>query len=64
MPETYTASVVQQRVRDFERDLLTGTVAAHDGNVSAAARALQMDRRNFYRLAKRLGMVLSRREDR
>jgi transcriptional regulator with GAF, ATPase, and Fis domain len=61
MSATHPPSVVQQRVRDFKRDLLTRTIATCNGNISAAARALQMDRRNFYRLAKRLGVVLSRR---
>jgi anaerobic nitric oxide reductase transcription regulator len=61
MPATHTPSGVQQRVRDFERDLLTAALASCNGNISAAARALQMDRRNLYRLAKRLGVALSRR---
>jgi len=39
-----------------KRDLVERALAEHQGNVSAAARALGMDRGNFHRLVKRLGL--------
>ncbi|MCT9810521.1 nitric oxide reductase transcriptional regulator NorR [Acidovorax sp. Be4] len=40
----------------YERQAIERSLAAHQGSWAAAARALQMDRANLQRLAKRLGM--------
>jgi len=40
----------------FERAYLEKIVAAHDGNVSAAARAAQIDRVHFHRLLRKYGI--------
>ena len=42
----------------FERRSIERSLARHQGNWAAAARALQMDRANLQRLAKRLGCML------
>lgn len=45
-------------VEDFERQAIERSLAQHQGNWAAAARALQLDRANLQRLAKRLGCRL------
>jgi len=40
----------------FQRNLIIRRLAAHDDNRAAVARELGMDRGNFYRLLKRLGL--------
>ena len=44
-------------VAQYERQLIAQTLQTHQGSWAAAARALQMDRSNLQRQAKRLGMV-------
>ena len=39
-----------------KREIVERALAAHQGNFSAAARALGMDRGNFHRLVKRMGL--------
>jgi anaerobic nitric oxide reductase transcription regulator len=41
-----------------KRALVAQALAAHPGNLAAAARALGMDRGNFHRLVKRLGLAI------
>ena len=43
-------------VERLERQLIEQALRQHEGNWSAAARALQLDRANLNRLAKRLGV--------
>ena len=40
----------------FQRQLIEQTLAAHDGNWAASARALELDGGNLHRLARRLGL--------
>jgi len=40
----------------FQRRLVAEAIDGAGGNLSAAARALGMDRSNLHRLAKRLGL--------
>jgi len=49
--------IAKQRVVDtFERRYLTALFDAHDGNVSAAARAAGLDRMSIYKAMSRLGL--------
>jgi len=43
-------------VDEFQRQLVRQQIALHQGNRAAAARALGLDRGNFHRLLKRLGI--------
>ncbi len=43
-------------VREFERNLILNAVESHQGNWSAAARTLKLDRSNLHNLSKRLGL--------
>mgnify|MGYP003586771787 CR=1 FL=1 len=43
-------------VDNYQRQLIAATLAQQDGNWSATARILQLDRANLNRLAKRLGL--------
>jgi anaerobic nitric oxide reductase transcription regulator len=45
-----------EQVDDFRRQAIRRAVDAHDGNWSAAARALGLHRSNLHHLAKRLGL--------
>ncbi len=47
---------LKEATRKFQRSLIERALAAHDGNWSAAARALGMHRSNFHHLAVRLGL--------
>lgn len=47
---------LRQAVEAFERDLVQATLIQHAHNWASAARALQMDRANLTRLAKRHGL--------
>jgi transcriptional regulator of acetoin/glycerol metabolism len=40
----------------FEKAYVTWLLARHEGNVSAAAREADMDRKYLYKLAKRHGL--------
>jgi anaerobic nitric oxide reductase transcription regulator len=55
-----TAGARQRSLREataaYQRDLVEGALAEHHGSYAATARALGMDRGNFHRLAKRLGL--------
>jgi anaerobic nitric oxide reductase transcription regulator len=61
-PELSTASGggLRPAVQAYERQLITQSLAQHQGNWAAAARALQIDRANLHRLAKRLGIPTAR----
>ncbi len=52
------AQGLRSAVEAFERRSIEQSLARHQGNWAAAARALQMDRANLQRLAKRLGCRL------
>jgi two-component system, NtrC family, nitrogen regulation response regulator NtrX len=47
----------RELVEDFERHLITSALERAGGNVAAAARLLKVDRGNFYRRLKALGMA-------
>ena len=47
---------LRAQVERYERQLLSASLARHNGNWAAAARELQLDRANLQRLAKRLGI--------
>jgi anaerobic nitric oxide reductase transcription regulator len=51
LPMDYRAAV-----DGYQRDLLERTLARHKGNLTAAARSLNLDRANLARLAARLGV--------
>ena len=46
----------QQLIDDFDRQYLTALLAAHDGNLAAAARAAGIERMTIYKLMRRLGL--------
>lgn len=48
---------LRDAVEDFKRTMVARTVAAHDGNWAAAARALGMARGNLHHMARRLGLL-------
>ena len=47
---------LRDHVLEFERRVITGAIARHDGNWAAAARTLGMHRSNLHHLATRLGL--------
>ena len=47
---------LRETVERLERQLIEQALHQHEGNWSAAARALRLDRANLNRLAKRLGV--------
>ncbi|HEX7081543.1 MAG TPA: nitric oxide reductase transcriptional regulator NorR [Gammaproteobacteria bacterium] len=47
---------LRDAVDDFRRDLILQRIRAHGGNRAAAARSLGLDRANFHRLLKKLGI--------
>jgi two-component system response regulator GlrR len=50
--------VAKQRVVDeFDRRYLEALMSAHDGNISAAARAAGVDRMSIYKMMRRLGIA-------
>lgn len=55
---------LRDAVQAFERTLVVDTLAAHEFNGAAAARALGIDRGNLVRLARRLGVSMRRPEAR
>ncbi|GHC98574.1 hypothetical protein GCM10007320_54490 [Pseudorhodoferax aquiterrae] len=52
---------LRQRVQAFERQAIEQALTCHAGNWAAAARALDMDRANLVRLARRLGLAVPAR---
>ena len=52
---------LRQLVNAFERQTIEQILARHAGNWAAAARALDMDRANLVRLARRLGLDVAAR---
>jgi two-component system nitrogen regulation response regulator NtrX len=48
---------LNERLDDYERQLLTGALDSAEGNVAEAARKLQTDRGNLYRRMRRLDIV-------
>jgi anaerobic nitric oxide reductase transcription regulator len=53
-PHDEVGSLTEQ-TQAFQRRLIDEQLAQHNGNVAAAARALNVDRSNLLRLIKRLG---------
>lgn len=47
---------LRQAVDTYQRQLIQTALDSHQGNLSAAARALQIDRGNLHRLTRRLGV--------
>ena len=60
-PNGGMAPNLRDAVDAFQRQLIETTLQAHEGNVSAAARALGLDRANLARLAGRLGVAIRQR---
>ena len=52
---------LKQQTEDFQRQLILQILTQQNGNWSATAKRLQMDRANLNRLAKRLGIRISKR---
>ena len=50
------AGTLRESSRSHHRERIAATLAEHHHNLAAAARALGMDRGNFHRLVKRLGL--------
>ncbi|GAA5233979.1 nitric oxide reductase transcriptional regulator NorR [Verticiella sediminum] len=48
-------ATLREAIDAYQKRLIAQALAAHDGNVAAAARALGLDRANLARLMKRLG---------
>lgn len=55
-PSAAATTSLRESVQNFERQLIRRAVDQHDGNWSAAARALGLERANLHHLAKRLGL--------
>jgi len=56
-PRTDTRELgLSERTREFQRQAIEASVAAHHGNWAAAARDLGMHRSNLHHLARRLGL--------
>ncbi|HHS9950595.1 TPA: nitric oxide reductase transcriptional regulator NorR, partial [Klebsiella quasipneumoniae subsp. similipneumoniae] len=51
---------LREATDNFQREAISRTLAAHQGNWAATARALELDVANLHRLAKRLGLKGSR----
>ena len=49
-------ATLAEALESFKRRLIGERVRTHDGNLAAAARSLGVDRGNFYRQVKRLGL--------
>jgi len=54
---------LREAVDGYQRQLIEAVLEHHQGNLSATARALQIDRGNLHRLARRLGLRCSNRDD-
>jgi len=54
LPQRMTT--MREAVDDFRRQLIEDRLATYDGNCAAAARSLGLDRGNFHRLMKKLGL--------
>ena len=52
-------TTLAEAVASFQRQWLARVIAENEGNLAAAARAAGMDRSNFFRLMKRLGVPRS-----
>ncbi len=52
----------QQLVDEFDRRYLEALLDAHDGNISAAARAAGIERMSIYKMIRRLGLDKDRDE--
>lgn len=55
---------LREAVDQYQRQLIATLLQRHQGNLSATARALQIDRGNLHRLTRRLGLTSPRRPDR
>lgn len=55
-PSPAEGKSLRQLTEEFQRALILKTIAAHDGNRAAAARALGLHRSNLHHLAARLGI--------
>jgi transcriptional regulator with GAF, ATPase, and Fis domain len=55
-PEASYGATRAQWEADFERRYVSWLLARHDGNISAAARAAEMDRKHLHKLAQKHGL--------
>jgi len=53
---TTERATLSESARAHRRDRVANALAAHEGNLAASARSLGMDRGNFHRLVRRLGL--------
>ncbi|MET0659270.1 MAG: helix-turn-helix domain-containing protein [Steroidobacteraceae bacterium] len=51
-----TGITLRAATEAFQREWITDVLRRHDGSIAAAARAAGMDRGNFHRLMRRLGL--------
>ncbi|WP_394205229.1 nitric oxide reductase transcriptional regulator NorR [Shewanella waksmanii] len=61
LPITQSGGSLKQQTEEFQRQLILQQLSDAEGNWSAAAKALSVDRANLNRLAKRLGIQVSKR---
>lgn len=52
---------LREAVDNYQRQLISALLQRHQGNLSATARALQIDRGNLHRLTRRLGLATHNR---
>jgi len=57
------ASTLRENLESFERRTIEKALAAANGNIAQAARALGLDRANLHRKLRRFGLVRSRSEE-
>lgn len=58
--EVVSDAPLKQQVDEFQRNLVKNVLLQHQGNWTAAAKQLGVDRANLTRLAKRLGVTVSK----
>lgn len=58
--ETGVTASLKRATEDFQRRVIRGALEKSEGNWSAAARHLQVDRANLNRMARRLGIVVEK----
>src|SRR5690554_1169250 len=62
--QTLPTCGLREAVDQYQRQLIAALLQRHHGNLSATARALQIDRGNLHRLTRRLGLSSPPRPDR
>ena len=57
LPDLVAAGDLRSSVDEFQRRLILRALHTHQGNWTAAAKQLKVDRANLHRLARRLGIT-------